>query len=209
MPPLLLERNVYPDDLFTEKPVGQDAGRSWWVIHTKPRQEKSLTRELIPARVPFYLPLVSRRSVVRGRVLEAFIPLFTSYLFLYGDHDDRIKALTTKRAVRSLEVADQGKMWHDLSQIHRLIAAGAPVTLEDRLEPGDPVRIVSGSLAGLEGKVIRRAAERRFLVQVDFIQQGASVLLEDFHLVAIEGVAEGSGEWDGTGSSRREFQPSS
>jgi len=188
MPPLPLERTVFPEDLFAERTNGERAGRAWWVLHTKPRQEKSLARDLLDAGVSFYLPLVSRRAIVRGRVLDSHIPLFTSYLFLLGDQDDRLRALTTKRVVQSLEVADQDALWHDLSQVNRLITTGAPITLEDRLEPGDPVRITGGALAGLEGKFVRRASGNRFVVQVDFIQKGASVVLEDFQLSAIEDV---------------------
>jgi len=193
MPPLPLERTVFPEDLFVGRTNGQWAGRAWWVLHTKPRQEKSLARDLLDAGVSFYLPLVSRRAIVRGRVLDSHIPLFTSYLFLLGDQDARLKALTTKRVVRSLEFAGQETLWHDLSQVNRLITTGAPITLEDRLAPGDPVRITGGALAGLEGKFVHRASGHRFVVQVDFIQKGASVVLEDFQLSAIEDIGAPAG----------------
>ncbi len=185
MPPLPREPNVYPADLLADEaaPHGE---RCWWVLHTKPRQEKSLARQMLTADVPFYLPLVPRRSLVRGKVLEAHVPLFPGYLFLLGDRDERVTALATQRVVRSLAVADQAQLRHDLWQVHRLIAAGAPVTPEQRLAPGAAVEIRSGPLAGLRGRVVRGASGRRFVVRVDFIQQGASVLLDDFNLVAVE-----------------------
>ena len=43
------------------------------------------------------------------------------------------------------------------------------------------------SYAGLKGKIIRVATGRRFVVQVDFIQQGASVVLDDFAVQPAEG----------------------
>ncbi len=185
MPILPLEQSVFPETLFQDGADSNPDGRVWWVLHTKPRQEKSLAREMLQAGVPFYLPLVSRRSVLRGHVQHAHVPLFTSYFFLLASRDERITALTTKRVVSSLDVVDQPKLWHDLAQINRLISSGAPITLEERLTPGTAVEISSGPLAGLRGTIIRAASGRRFVVQVNFIQQGASVLLDDFHLTPV------------------------
>jgi transcription antitermination factor NusG len=69
-----------------------------------------------------------------------------------------------------------------LLRLWRLLASGAPVTPEDRLVPGMTVEITRGPLAGLSGKIVRAASGRRFVVEVHFIQRGASVLLDDFAL---------------------------
>ena len=63
-----------------------------------------------------------------------------------------------------------------------MIDSGEPLTPEARLEPGQLVRIRSGVLVGLEGVVIRRANETRLLVAVNFLQRGASVLVDDCQL---------------------------
>jgi len=115
--------------------------------------------------------------------LTAHVPLFTSYLFLLADRDERLAALASDRVVQVLTVHDQERLWHDLRQTQRLLATGAAVSAEDRLAPGTPVEITTGPLAGLYGTVVRTASGRRFVVRVDFIQQGASVLLEDCALL--------------------------
>jgi transcriptional antiterminator RfaH len=177
------EPNLYPAYLFTEE--GAAGERRWWVLHTKPRQEKALARRMFDEQIPFYLPLLERKTVVRGRVVPSHVPLFASYVFLLADPEERIKALATQRVVRSLEVQGQKELWSDLAQIDRLICAGLPVTPEQKLYPGATVEIRTGPLAGLRGKVIREATRRRFVVQVNFIQQGASVTLNDFALAAV------------------------
>jgi transcription antitermination factor NusG len=180
MPILPAEIVQYPDELFAALPGG---GEAWWVLHTRPRQEKSLARELLAGRVPFYLPQVSRRACTRGRVFTSHVPLFPGYVFLLGNDRQRIAALATRRVVHSLPVVDQESLWQELGQIHRLIEAGAPVTPEERLGPGQAVEICSGPLTGLRGIILRIAAGRRFVVRVDFIQRGASVELDDFTVV--------------------------
>jgi len=128
---------------------------------------------------------VARRTRVRGKILTAQVPLFTSYLFLLGDRGERVSALASDRVVHSLEVHDQSRLWTDLRHIERLIRTGAPVTPEARLAPGSPVEITTGPLEGLQGTIVRSASGRRFVVRVDFIQQGASVMLEDFALIPL------------------------
>jgi transcriptional antiterminator RfaH len=182
MPVLPAEPGLFPEDLFNEPSVREPAGRLWWVLHTKPRQEKSLARYLYERQMSFYLPQIQRRWRLRNRPMTSHVPLFPSYVFLLADREERVTALTTNRVVRTLEVADQAQLWHDLRQVQRLIISGAPITPEDRLVPGATVEIRSGPLAGLKGKILRTATGRRFVVQVDFIQRGASVLLDDFTL---------------------------
>jgi transcriptional antiterminator RfaH len=77
-------------------------------------------------------------------------------------------------------------LWQDLRQIHRLITAGLPITPENRLASGMMVEITSGPLTGLRGRILRSASGQRFVVQIDFIQRGASVELDDFTLTRVD-----------------------
>ncbi len=105
MPIIPAEISLYPDALFadSEYPL---PGREWWVLHTRPRQEKSLARELVKAQTPFFLPLTPRRNLVRGRVVESHLPLFSGYVFLQADYEQRMSALATKRVARAIPVPD-------------------------------------------------------------------------------------------------------
>jgi transcriptional antiterminator RfaH len=189
MPLLPAEPNLYPESLFAEAAPAEARGRAWWVLHTKPRQEKSLARQMLQARVPFYLPVIKRRCLVRGRAMHSYVPLFSGYFFLLGTPEEHVQALTTNRVANSLKVVDQPALHADLGQIYRLIATGAAVTPEARLVPGSLVEIRTGPMAGLRGKILRAASGHRFVVQVDFIQQGASVLLDEVYLAAITDAA--------------------
>ena len=46
MPILAEEPELFPEDLLDRPEVGQEDGKQWWVVHTRPRQEKSLARTL-------------------------------------------------------------------------------------------------------------------------------------------------------------------
>jgi transcription antitermination factor NusG len=120
-------------------------------------------------------------------VLVAHAPLFPGYLFLHADGEERLAALASNRVAHALTVHEQDRFWGDLRQIVRLLNAGLPVAAEAHLPPGTPVEITTGPLAGLCGTVIRTGTGRRFVVRVNFIHQGASVLLEDCALLPLRG----------------------
>jgi transcriptional antiterminator RfaH len=189
VPILAAEPDRYPAHLLDAHSLVEStsAGRAWHVLHTRPRQEKSLARHLHAANVAYYLPTVRRRCRARGRVLTTHAPLFPGYLFLHADRDERLTALASNRVAHALAVHEQARLWNDLRQIDRLLGAGLPVAAETRLAPGTPVEITTGPLAGLFGTVIRTESGRRFVVRVDFIHQGASVLLEDCAVLPLRG----------------------
>ena len=64
----------------------------------------------------------------------------------------------------------------------RAAEALAPLTPEARITAGTRVRVRSGPLMGLEGLVEERRGQQRLVVAIEFLQQGASVLIDDYHL---------------------------
>jgi len=120
-------------------------------------------------------------------------PLFPGYVFARADAEGRAGVLAGGRVVRTLAVADQAGLSQDLGQIHQLIASGGPITPEQRLVPGRPVEIRSGPLAGLKGSILRSASGGRFVVRLNFIQRGASVLLDAFTLARVGGIGQRTG----------------
>jgi transcriptional antiterminator RfaH len=181
MPILKEEPSVYPETLLDALPA-EVAGRRWLAIYTKARQEKSLARELWKYHIPFYLPLVRKASVSRGRKRTSLMPLFGGYVFLFGSEEERVRSLATNRISRVLTVEDPDQLVFDLRQLRQLIAANAPLTVESRMGPGQQVRVRQGAFAGLEGIVLKRHGQTRLLVSINFLQQGASVEIDDFML---------------------------
>lgn len=190
MPLLPAEPCLHPEDLFEHRQGDDSLEGRWWVMHTRPRQEKSLARQLHDWQIPFYLPLISRRGRIHGRLLTSYVPLFSGYVFVLGGQEERLTTLSTRRVVNCLAVPDQETFWTDLRQLERLLNLGAPVSPVDRLGPGTTVEIRTGPLAGLRGRILRSSSGHRFVVQVDFIQRGASVLMEDFNLELVATAAD-------------------
>jgi len=185
MPILPREPAIYPDDLFSEQ-VDLPTDAPWWAIYTLSRREKDLMRRLRAMEIPFYCPLIARKTKSpSGRVRKSHVPLFSGYVFAQGDSEQRLQILQTNCVSRTLEVDDAAQLLLDLNQIHQLIDAEVPMTVESKIEPGQPVRVISGPFAGLEGVVLQRRGVEHLIVSVQFLQQGAAVEIEDFQVERI------------------------
>lgn len=187
MPILAKEPNLYPLDLLERQQPTLGASDHWWALYALARHEKQLMRKLHAQGVAYYAPLAPKRNrSPSGRVRTSHVLLFPGYVFLRGDDAERRQALASNCVSRCLEVPDGERLFADLQRIHRLIETGAPLTPEARLSAGDRVRVRSGPFANMEGVVIRRHNECRLLVAVDFLQQGASVRLDDCQLEPLD-----------------------
>lgn len=179
MPILSAEPACYPEDLFAQQEAALENNQRLWVLHSKPRQEKALARELYTRKNSFFLPLRTQRSRSRGRTITSQIPLFSSYVFLLADDEERLQALKTNRVVHTLAVEDQRRLWFDLYQLKSLLYSQVAVSVEDSPPVGSIVEICSGPLAGLKGKLVGSDRAQRFLVEVDLIQKCAVVTLAE------------------------------
>jgi transcriptional antiterminator RfaH len=178
MPLLPLEPYIAPDDLLDAPVLPEADSACWWVLHTRPRAEKSLARHLLARNLSFFLPLYLRQWRSRGRSFRSYMPLFPGYLFIRGDAQTRLHALGTNQVVQTLAVADPDQLRADLVRVHRMMQAGMLLAPEEQLQPGAAVEIIAGPLAGLEGKFLRRGKELRFFVEVRLLQCGVSVEIE-------------------------------
>jgi len=186
MPILPRQRDIFPAGLLDDRKTAgchdavEQGPVSWIAFYTLSRREKDLMRKLEAAGIPFYAPLVKRRMRSSGgRTRLSYVPLFPGYVFSRVDDAGRRTALATNTVARWLPIPDRGGFEADLRAIKRLIDADRPLTPEALLEPGQPVRVRSGPLAGIEGVIVKRRGEQRLVVAVRFLNQGASIELED------------------------------
>ncbi len=183
MPILKSEPDCYPDNLLDK----QAESTPWWACYTRARQEKQLMRNLLKAEIGFYAPIISRRyRSPAGRVRESYLPLFANYVFVCGGEMARYTAVCSGCVSRTIAVPYPDLLVEDLRQLQQLIRTGAPLSPEERIDSGDRVRVKNGQFAGFEGTVLRRQQQTCLIVEVRFMNQGASVVLDDCQLEVLE-----------------------
>ena len=148
-----------------------------------PARRKSRPRRSARTGVTYYLPQVVKESrTPQGRKLRSVVPLFSSYIFLYGDANDRLAAFRGDRLVNVLPVVDQQGLVRDLRQVYTMLNSGLSVCPNQLMPVGAKVRIMTGPLTGITGTVIRRGNRDQFVAVVNFLGVGATVDLEDWQV---------------------------
>src|SRR5687768_3988918 len=126
MPLLPAEPTLYPADLLSTDTTDPCCDAVWWVVHTRPRSEKSLARKLASAGIGFYLPTRLQRWRSKGRGFESYLPLFPGYVFVHAKPADRTAILSTGMVANLLRVVEQDELEDDLRRIHRVLSLGLP-----------------------------------------------------------------------------------
>jgi transcriptional antiterminator RfaH len=177
VPVLEQEPPVWPENLFDLGVESRRAGH-WCAYHVRPRTEKVVARYLRTRSIAYFLPQSERQKRYQRRLVRSHLVLFPGYVFAVINHENLVRSFDSKAIIRTLGIDDQHQIERDLRDIHRLIQTGQPLTREERLQPGSLARIVRGPLAGLCGQVVKNKRSQKFVLQVQFLQQGVSLEID-------------------------------
>jgi transcription antitermination factor NusG len=184
VPVLDREPALWPEHLF-ECGVGSRVSDRWRVYQVRPRTEKLLARYLRSRDIAYFLPQIERRKRYQRRLVRSHVVLFPGYVFAVVNDQSLERPLEAKAIICSLNIDDQYRLEHELREIHRLIQSEQPLTREERLQPGSPARIIRGPLTGLRGQVVKNKRGQKFVLHVQFIQQGVSVEIDSTMIEAL------------------------
>ena len=186
MPILAREPDMFPDNLLDEKtPCPEDT--EWYAIHTLSRREKELMRRLRSARIPHYCPLAeTRKRSPAGRIRTSYLPLFRGYVFVRGREEDRYTTVATGCVANCLEVTDSRELVTDLRRIRLLNHEGADIRPEPKPLIGRSAVVISGPMTGVQGTITEMHSQHRLTVLVNFMQQGASVTIDEADVELLE-----------------------
>jgi transcriptional antiterminator RfaH len=154
------------------------ADKPWWIAYTRSRQEKALARHLLQWQVPYYLPQREHRSLVGGRCRTSHLPLFTGYVFLRADAQDRVAALKSNVIVNLIDVPEGAELERELRSLWLLQLTGAPLVPHPYIGPGDEVEVVDGALKGYRGTVLREKGKYRLVVSITLLRQAVAAELD-------------------------------
>ena len=161
-------------------PTGASLANSkWYAAYTKPRHEKVVVAQLGSREVETYLPLYRAIHTWNGRKAEVDLPLFPGYVFVKVPLAERVRVLEQPGVVRLVGFNGKATPLPD-DEIERLRSSLAFCKAEPYpfLVPGEKVRIRTGPMAGLEGKILRRKGKCRLVVSFDLIQRSIVIELD-------------------------------
>ena len=147
----------------------------WYVVYCKPRQEALSEENLLRQGFRVYLPRIRITRRRRGQWIDVVEPLFPRYIFIQIDpiRCSTAPVRSTRGVVGLVRFGGQPVVVPD-EVINVLLQREDPVSGLHRdnrplFSVGDPVKLVDGPLAGMEGIFAREDGERRANVLLELL----------------------------------------
>lgn len=149
----------------------------WYALQTKARHEKAVSNYLRLQQVDQFLPLYKSRREWSDRVMIVEMPLFVGYIFCRLDTGSMVSVLNTPGVIHVLGYGSEPVPVPDgeIAAIRRLIESEAPLMPCPYLKTGAMVRIRSGAMKGLEGRLERIKNHYRLVLSVHLLQRSVAM----------------------------------
>lgn len=152
-------------------------GVHWYAIWTRSRHEKVVREQLERKAIDVFLPTIGRWSRWKDRKKKIDWPLFPGYCFARFDARDRLSVLTCDGVVQIVGVDGIPSPIPpvEVESIRQLVESELSYDPCPLVKEGDRVKVVSGPLKGVVGRLVRKGAHARLVLSVDLIGQAVSV----------------------------------
>jgi len=152
----------------------------WYAIYTNPRAEKQVFTRLVDLGVETYLPLQKtyRQWSDRKKFVEK--PLLSSYVFVKVIPVDFPKVYKTPGVVKfvSFEGHPVPIPQNQIDNLRLLIDSKAEIEVtSEKFVKGDNVEVITGSLRGLTGELVKSHGRKIVIVRIDSLEQNIVVTI--------------------------------
>ena len=154
---------------------------SWYLVHTKPRQEEIALANLERQGYQCYLPQMRIERIRRRKAEIATEPMFPRYLFIRLDSSDQGKSWSPIRSTLGVSQlvhfgARAAKVDDTLVDLLRQREQALPT--EAMFASGDSVVITDGPFAGIEAIYQTADAERRAFILLEILAKPVSMRID-------------------------------
>ncbi len=168
----------------TYRQAGAMAVPQWYVLWTRSHCEQMVFDQLSPKGFQLFFPKIDVWARRNGMRYRASVPMFPGYVFLSHamEKTSYVEVCRTRGLVKLL-----GDGWdrlavvpeQEMDAIQRIDRANLPALPHPYLQEGQQVRITSGLLAGVEGRLVRTKANKGLVVvSVTLLRQSVAVEID-------------------------------
>jgi transcriptional antiterminator RfaH len=152
----------------------------WYLIYTKPRQEKCALQNLEQQGYQCYLPLLPKEKLRQGAVALSEEPLFPRYLFINLAQDFMAKSWSPIRSTKGVSRlvrfgAEPARIDDALVDLLRAHESSVLLEPERLFNPGERVQLTEGPFAGIEGIYQMADGDRRVMVLIELMGKKVAV----------------------------------
>ncbi len=153
----------------------------WYAAYTISRHEKQVARQLEERGLNCFLPLYRAIHRWKDRRKQVELALFPGYVFVHIALKDRLQVLQLPSVVQFVTFNGRPTPLPEteIDALRSGLSGNLCVEPHPYLKVGRRVRIRSGSLAGLEGILVRKKDRLRVVVSLDLIMRSAAVEVDE------------------------------
>lgn len=160
---------------------------AWSAVYTRHQHEKSISEMLGAKGYEVFLPLYESTRKWKDRRKVLSLPLFPCYVFVRGAHERRLPVQTTPGVQMIISRGEQiaTVSEEEIETIRRIVEGQSAVEPHPFLRCGERVRVVRGSLEGVEGILTRKKNLCRLVLSVDMLAQSVAVEIDALDVVPV------------------------
>jgi transcription antitermination factor NusG len=157
-----------------------DQELGWWAIYTRHQHEKTVADMLSAKNIEVFLPLYETVRRWKDRSKKLTLPLFPGYVFVRGVPERRLPIVTTPGVFMILSKGERFAIIpeEEIEAIRRAVEGPFRTEPHPFLKCGERVRVIRGSLAGLEGVLVRKKNFYRLVLSIDMLAQSVCVEID-------------------------------
>jgi transcription antitermination factor NusG len=155
-------------------------GTAWWALYTRHQHEKTVADMLTAKGFEVFLPLYESMRRWKDRKKMLSLPLFPCYVFVRGGLNRRLQVVTTPGVHMILTHGESFAVIPEveIEAIRRTIEGSYRVEPHPYLKVGERVRVIRGSLEGVEGVLLRKKNVCRLVLSVAMVAQSVAVEID-------------------------------
>jgi transcription antitermination factor NusG len=166
-----------------------DRDLPWCAVYTRHQHEKVVEEILLAKGFEVFLPLyeTTRRWKDRRKILS--LPLFPCYVFVRGGSNRRLQILTTPGVHMILSHGEREAAIpeDEIRAIRSTVEGSYRIEPHPFLKCGERVRVVRGTMEGVEGVLIRKKNWFRLVLSVEMLAQSVAVEIDASDVVPAAG----------------------
>ncbi|OWY27308.1 transcription/translation regulatory transformer protein RfaH [Herbaspirillum robiniae] len=148
----------------------------WYLVHTKPRQEKCAQENLERQGFQCYLPVLPVEKLRQGTVTVSDEPLFPRYLFIRLGRDSSTKSWTPIRSTKGVSRlvsfgTEPAKVDSYLIELLQQQQSLVQHEAQQLFSHGEKIQLRDGPFAGLEGIYQMADGDRRVIVLIELLSK--------------------------------------
>jgi transcription antitermination factor NusG len=159
----------------------------WYAAYTNANHEKRVAIQLKERAVENFLPLYESVRRWKDRRMKLQLPLFPGYVFVRLALRDRLQVLQLPGVAKlvGFNGTPAELPREEMEALRASLADGVRAEPHPFLKIGRRVRVKVGSLAGLEGILIRKKNGARFVMSLDPIMRSVAVEIDMAELESV------------------------